>query len=159
MIDNWFFTPINFKNSVETSFSIIDILFTICVGRVWIVTRHFFLEKQAVIGLWKVIGIQIISGNNFFIHIQSLILIWNYLIIYFRILHKIIWPPPPPLCTLLNMLYLYVKVTIINKNTMTYIVHCTYNLQFTISEYNIGVLNLCNKYKGWFLHRYGRFLF
>ena len=50
-----------FKNLLktgETGVSIRNILNTICVRFVWIVTRYFLFEKQAFKGLVKVIGIK-----------------------------------------------------------------------------------------------------
>ena len=46
------------SRSLKTGLSIRNILITICVERVWIVIRYFIIEKHALIGLLKVIGIQ-----------------------------------------------------------------------------------------------------
>ena len=53
LICDWFYTPIIFNNPVKTAFSIRNILFTICVLRVWIVAVYFLFEKQSFIGLLK----------------------------------------------------------------------------------------------------------
>ena len=52
---NWFSIPRMFKNPV----SIRNILFSIHVVRIWIKTAISYLEKYALIGLLKVIGIEI----------------------------------------------------------------------------------------------------
>ena len=54
-------------NLLKTSFSIRNVLITICVGGVWIVMRYFLIEKQTFNGLLKIVGIQKIL-YDIFIH-------------------------------------------------------------------------------------------
>ena len=58
VIGDWFWKPIMFKSLIKTGFSIRNILFTICIVRIWIVTGYFLFEKQDLIELFKVIGVQ-----------------------------------------------------------------------------------------------------
>ena len=51
-------TSILFKNLIKTAFLIRYQLFPICFLRVLIVIGYFLFKEQALIGLWKVIGIQ-----------------------------------------------------------------------------------------------------
>ena len=70
IIDNNFCIPKLFKKLLKTCFFIKKYTFTICVVCVWIVIcMYFFFEKQANIGLLKVIGIQIIFiADKLYLH-------------------------------------------------------------------------------------------
>ena len=46
LIGNKFCTPINFKNTLKTGFSLRNILITICVGCVWIVIYISFTKNK-----------------------------------------------------------------------------------------------------------------
>ena len=50
----------NFKNPIKSGNSIRNILFTICVVRVWIRTWYLLFEEHPLLGFLKVIGIQMI---------------------------------------------------------------------------------------------------
>ena len=68
------FLTINVLLHTKSEQKVSNILITICVGRVWIVTRYFLFEKQAFDGLLKVIGIQ----NLFFFRmVESLCKSYN----------------------------------------------------------------------------------
>ena len=53
---SWFCTSMIFKNPIKTCLSIRNMLFTIYMVRVWIVTEYFLFKQQALIGLLMVIN-------------------------------------------------------------------------------------------------------
>ena len=61
---SWFCTPIIFNNPLKPNFSIRNILFTICVGRVRIAIRYFLFEKQALIVTFFFLGLPELTNSG-----------------------------------------------------------------------------------------------